>query len=85
MSLKQVRTLLAQGLPAGQGSEDTVRRQWWAALATLQNDFLLTQEAIAGVWLAAPLPALYEPQLLQQLMSQGTAMAPSEVADAPAL
>ncbi len=79
MSLKQVRTLLAQGLPAGQGSEDTVRRQWWAALATLQNDFLLTQEAIAGVWLAAPLPALYEPQLLQQL--NGWVWAPSELDD----
>ena len=78
MSLAALRRCLADGVPAGSGSEDTVRRQWWAALATLQDDFLLPQQPLDGLWLAAPLPALYEPALLQQL--QGWVWAPDELA-----
>ncbi|MEX0587861.1 MAG: histidine kinase dimerization/phospho-acceptor domain-containing protein, partial [Cyanobium sp.] len=59
------------------GNEDSVRRQWWAALATLQEDFLLPRQPLEGLWLAAPLPALYEPALLQQL--QGWVWAPREL------
>ncbi|MCP9776005.1 sensor histidine kinase [Cyanobium sp. WAJ14-Wanaka] len=78
LSLAALRRSLADGVPAGTGDEDSVRRQWWAALATLQDD-LLQQEGLQGVWLAAPLPALYEPGLLQQL--QGWVWAPSELED----
>ena len=77
MSLAALRELLASGAPAGQGDDDAVRRQWWAALATLQDDFLLPLSGLAGVWLAAPLPALFEPRLLQQL--QGWVWAPQEL------
>ena len=77
--LRALRGLLAQGVPAGRGDEDSVRRQWWAALATLQEDFLLPLGPQPGVWLAAPLPALYEPALLQQL--QGWVWAPGELGD----
>jgi hypothetical protein len=48
-------------VPAGRNDEDSVRRQWWAALATLQSEFLLPRRDESGIWLAAPLPALYEP------------------------
>ena len=48
-------------------------------LATLQEDFLLPLGVQTGVWLAAPLPALYEPPLLQQL--QGWVWAPPELGD----
>ena len=75
--LQQLRDLLAEGVPRAQADEDTVRRQWWAALATLQDDFLLPLGPQRGVWLAAPLPALYEPALLQQL--QGWVWAPAEL------
>ncbi len=79
MSLADLRRVLADGVPAGASSEDSVRRQWWAALATLQEDFLLPMQPLQGLWLAAPLPALYEPALLQQL--QGWVWAPSALTD----
>ncbi len=79
MSLADLRRCLAEGVPAGVSSEDNVRRQWWAALATLQEDFLLPRQPLDGLWLAAPLPALYEPALLQQL--QGWVWAPRELDD----
>jgi signal transduction histidine kinase len=78
-SLEQLRQRLAEGVPPGCSDDDSVRRQWWAALATLQEDFLLPLGAQQGVWLAAPLPALHEPDLLQQL--QGWVWAPAELGD----
>ena len=77
MSLAELRQLLAAGVDAGRADDDAVRRQWWAALATLQDDFLLPLPQIAGIWLAAPLPALYEPRLLRQL--KGWVWAPAEL------
>ena len=76
-SLEALRQQLAEGVPAGRGDEDSVRRQWWAALACLQEDFLLPLQPRAGVWLASPLPALYEPELLRHL--QGWVWAPEEL------
>ena len=83
-SLAQVRAVLSDGVPAGQGSDDAVRRQWWAALDTLQRDILQPEGQApgapppAGVWLASPLPALYEPALLEHL--QGWVWAPADLA-----
>ncbi len=74
VNLQQLRRLLAEGVPPGRGDEDSVRRQWWAALATLQEDLLLPGPSPRGLWLAAPLPALYEPRLLLRL--QGWVWAP---------
>ena len=79
VSLADLRRCLAEGVPPGVGNEDSVRRQWWAALATLQEDFLLPRQPLAGLWLAAPLPALYEPALLEQL--QGWVWAPRQLED----
>jgi signal transduction histidine kinase len=57
-----------------------VRRLWWASLATLQDDLLLKDAApLQGVWLAAPLPALYEPALLRDL--SGFVWTPAGLAD----
>ena len=82
-SLAAIRALLTEGVPAGQSSDDAVRRQWWAALDTLQRDVLLAgagngPQPPAGVWLASPLPALYEPALLERL--QGWVWAPADLA-----
>ncbi len=82
-SLAELRALLAEGVPAGHSNDDAVRRQWWAALDTLQRDVLLSGGdgsggPAAGVWLASPLPALYEPALLERL--QGWVWAPAELA-----
>ena len=77
VSLDELRRRLAEGAPAGRSDEDSVRRQWWAALATLQDDLLGSAVAGGGLWLAAPLPALYEPALLQHL--QGWVWAPAAI------
>jgi len=78
VSLADLRALLAAEVPPGRGDEDSVRRQWWAALATLQEDLLAPGPgADRGLWLAAPLPALYEPRLLRRL--QGWVWAPAGV------
>ncbi len=77
VSLARVRACLGAGVPAGRNDEDSVRRQWWAALATLQSEFLLPRRDESGIWLAAPLPALYEPQLLERL--QGWVWAPQQL------
>jgi signal transduction histidine kinase len=77
VSLEQLRRLLGADVPPGRGDEDSVRRQWWAALATLQDDLLPVPTPQRGVWLAAPLPALYEPALLEWL--DGWVWAPADV------
>ena len=76
-SLEALRQLLAGGVPPGRSDEDSVRRQWWAALACLQDEFLLPLKPRSGLWLASPLPALYEPDLLRHL--QGWVWAPEEL------
>lgn len=75
MSLLELRHCLTAEVPPGTSTDDAARRQWWAALATLQEDFLLPLEEVSGLWLAAPLPALYEPALLQRL--QGWVWSPT--------
>jgi signal transduction histidine kinase len=67
VNLEVVRQRLARDVPPGRADDDRVRRLWWAALATLQEDLLPQAVDRRGVWLAAPLPALYEPQLLSSL------------------
>ncbi len=79
VSLQDLRRRLGEGVPPGRSDEDGVRRQWWAALATLQEDLLPARPGRQGVWLAAPLPALYEPDLLHSL--QGWVWAPREIDD----
>mgnify|MGYP002834432453 CR=1 FL=1 len=76
-SLKAIQQRMAQDLLPGNGNEVTVRRLWWAALETLQHDILLPMNLSQGLWIAAPLPALYEPRLLNRL--QGWVWAPEEL------
>jgi len=77
--LSHLRELLARGSPAVRGDEDSARRQWWAALATLQDDYLMPRIPESGAWLASPLPALYEPSLLAGL--RGWVWAPDGLSD----
>ena len=60
-----IRKLLAKGQPPGTCDESGVRRLWWAALDTIQKE-LLHKTIDCGIWLAAPLPALYEPELVER-------------------
>ena len=75
--LSDLRRELGQGMPPGRSDDDSVRRQWWAALATLQDDLLAGADPPRGLWLAAPLPALYAPELLQGL--RGWVWAPKQI------
>ena len=65
-SFNDLRRLLARDQVHGTCDETGVRRLWWAALETLQQE-LLSNGRSGGLWLAAPLPALYEPELLRHL------------------
>lgn len=75
--LNDLRRELSQGAPPGRSDDDSVRRLWWAALATLQDDLLASSDPPQGLWLAAPLPALYEPGLLEGL--RGWVWAPEQI------
>ena len=80
MSFSSLRRQLSSGVPPGRCDEDCVRRLWWASLATLQEDLLLKDATpLQGVWLATPLPALYEPALLREL--SGWVWTPAGLAD----
>lgn len=75
--LTSIQNRLAEGVPTGRGNESTVRRLWWAALETLQEDILVPMEPSDGLWMASPLPALYEPSLLSKF--KGWVWAPEEL------
>jgi len=77
VSLRDLGGELGQGAAPGHGDDDGVRRLWWAALATLQDDLLTRGDPPRGLWLAAPLPALYEPALVGGL--QGWVWAPETI------
>tara|TARA_B100000700_G_scaffold251962_1_gene283244 strand:- start:2054 stop:3403 length:1350 start_codon:yes stop_codon:yes gene_type:complete len=68
---------MADGVPKTACNESSVRRMWWAALDTLQSDILLPMNLSRGLWLSSPLPALYEPKLLNQF--RGWVWAPKEL------
>ena len=75
-SLQALRQRLARDIQPGACDESGVRRLWWGALEILQEE-LLGREAQEGIWLASPLPALYEPELLAHL--QGWVLAPANL------
>ena len=75
--LTAIQSRLAEGVPVGRLDDATARRQWWAALDALQYDILLEGKPRNGLWLAAPLPALYEPELLSRL--RGWVWSPQEM------
>ena len=67
ISISSIQERLARSVPPGNSDEATVRRLWWAALETLQEDILLPMDFKSGLWIASPLPAMYEPRLLNRL------------------
>ena len=77
ITLNSIQHRLAQGASAGKVDEPTVRRLWWGALETLQEDILGPMNLKGGLWLASPLPALYKPSLLEAL--EGWVWAPDEL------
>jgi len=78
VTINSIQLRMAEGVPPGRVDEQIVRRLWWAALDTLQAEILLKMDLSRGIWLAAPLPALYESKLLNRL--NGWVWAPDELA-----
>lgn len=65
ITLQTLQARMAEGLDPGRVDDPTARRLWWAALETLQAELLQpSSEPLQGLWIAAPLPALYDPALL---------------------
>lgn len=66
ITLQTLQARMAEGLDTGRVDDATARRLWWAALETIQAELLPvgTHTPPRGVWIAAPLPALYDPGLL---------------------
>ena len=77
VTIQALQKRMAQGVPQTSCSESAVRRMWWAALDTLQSDILLPMNLNRGLWLSSPLPALYEPKLLNKF--QGWVWAPKDL------
>ena len=88
---------MAEGVPAGKADDAHARRLWWGALEVLQQRLLSDHSSLEGVWIAAPLPALYAPELLQRYRGwvwapealtllnelQGSSLLPSDLISAP--
>ncbi len=74
VSIKTLQERMAEGVPEGKIDEQIVRRLWWAALDILQEEILLPMNFKKGLWLASPLPALYDSKLLSRF--QGWVWAP---------
>ena len=88
---------MAEGVPAGKADDAHARRLWWGALEVLQQRLLSDHSCLEGVWIAAPLPALYAPELLQRYRGwvwapealtllnelQGSSLLPSDLISAP--
>lgn len=64
--LQAIHQLMAEGVPTGKADDAHARRLWWGALEVLQQRLLSADPSWEGVWIAAPLPALYAPELLQR-------------------
>ena len=66
ITLQTLQARMAEGLDGGRVDDATARRLWWAALETIQAELLpaTSNTPARGVWIAAPLPALYDPDLL---------------------
>ncbi len=77
VTIKALQKRMAQGVPEARCSESAVRRMWWAALDILQSEILLPMNLTRGLWLSSPLPALYEPKLLNKF--QGWVWAPKDL------
>ena len=78
VTINAIQHRMSQGVPIGRVDETAIRRLWWAAVDILQEEILLKINISRGLWLASPLPALYEPKLLNRL--QGWVWTPDELA-----
>ena len=67
ITINSIQRRMAKEVPLGKLDESLARRMWWAALDTLQDEILTNIDLRGGIWLASPLPSLYQSNLLKSL------------------
>ena len=67
ITIKKIQDLLIKGVQTINVDDDTSRRMWWASLEVIQKEFLPQNCQQGGIWVASPLPALYEKKIFNQL------------------
>ena len=67
ITIKSIQDLLVSGAPNLFVDDNTSRRIWWCALEIIQKDFLSNYYQNGGIWVASPLPVIYETKYLNKL------------------
>tara|TARA_Y100001970_G_scaffold132360_1_gene163295 strand:+ start:29725 stop:31083 length:1359 start_codon:yes stop_codon:yes gene_type:complete len=67
ITIKIIQDLLISGSSNLYVNDNTSRRIWWCALELIQKEFLSNYYQNGGVWVASPLPAIYEKKYLNKL------------------
>ncbi|MBK16437.1 MAG: histidine kinase [Prochlorococcus sp. SP3034] len=67
ISIQFIQDLLLSGSSNLLVDENTSRRMWWCALELIKKEFLSNSYQEGGVWIASPLPTIYEKKYLQKL------------------
>ncbi len=66
-TIKSIQNLLLLGSSGLYVDDNTSRRVWWAALELIQKEFLINYYQKGGLWIASPLPLIYEKKYLNKL------------------
>ena len=67
ITIKSIQDLLVSRSSNLVVDDNTSRRIWWCALEIIQKDFLSNYYHNGGIWVASPLPVIYETKYLNKL------------------
>ena len=67
ITIKSIQDLLVTDSPSMVVDDNTSRRIWWCALELIQKEFLSDYYQKGGLWVASPLPVIYENKYLNKL------------------
>ena len=67
ITIKSIQDLLISGSSGLFVDDNTSRRIWWCALELIQKEFLPDYYKDGGLWIASPLPVIYEKKYLNKL------------------
>ena len=67
ITIKSIQDILISGYSSLFVDDNTSRRIWWCALEIIQKEFLSNYYQNGGLWVASPLPVIYEKKYLNKL------------------
>ena len=67
ITIKFIQDLLVSGSSDLCVDDNTSRRMWWCALELIQKEYLSDHYQSGGLWVASPLPVIYEKKYLNTL------------------